>query len=49
MFLKSFYFPLFLAAVYRKTLSACIRMQRVVNRSHTSLTKEVVKRPGADY
>lgn len=49
MFFKSFYFPLFLAAVYRKTISTCTRMQRTVNRSHTSLTKEVVKRPGADY
>jgi len=47
--LKSFYFFLLPAAIVGKAISACTRMQRRVNRSHTSLTKSPVKRPGLDY
>ncbi|QFT72193.1 hypothetical protein FIU92_04070 [Ruegeria sp. THAF33] len=49
MTLKSFYLFLFLAAVFRKAISACTRMQRRVNRSHTSFNTSKVKRPGIDY
>ena len=49
MQLKSFYFFLLLTAVFKKAFTACTRMQRYVNRSHTSLTKGTVKRPGLDH
>lgn len=49
MTLKSFYLFLFLAAVFRKAIATCTRMQRWVNRSHTSFTTDTVKRPGLDY
>ena len=37
-----------LAAFFGKTFGTCVRMQRQVNRLHTSLTKGSVKRPGMD-
>ncbi len=37
-----------LAAFFGKTFGTCFRMQRQVNRLHTSLTKGSVKRPGVD-
>ena len=49
MSLKSFYIFLLLSTVLKKAILACTRIQRQVNRSHTSLTKGVVKRPGLDY
>jgi hypothetical protein len=49
MSLKSFYFCLVLAAVFGKVVSACARMQRRVNRTHTNLTERPVKRPGLDW
>ncbi|WP_420586501.1 hypothetical protein [Ruegeria sp.] len=45
---KSSDFLSLLAAVYGKTIGTCVRMQRQVNRLHTSLTKGSVKRPGID-
>ncbi len=37
-----------LAAFVGKSFGTCFRMQRQVNRLHTSLTKGSVKRPGVD-
>lgn len=37
-----------LAGFFGKTFGACLRMQRRVNRLHTSLTKGPVKRPELD-
>ncbi len=37
-----------LAAFFGKTFGTCTRMQRQVNRLHTSLTKGSVNRPGLD-
>ncbi len=48
MSFKSFYFFLLLNTLAVKTISACSRMQRRVNRSHTSLTKGTVKRRGLE-
>lgn len=49
MSLKSFYIILLPAAIVGKAIAACTRMQRWVNRSHTSLTKGTVKRSELDY
>ncbi len=46
-FKSSGYFSL-LATFFGKTLGACVRMQRQVNRLHTSMTKGSVKRPEPD-
>ncbi len=54
--LTEFYFMSFklsenlslLAAFVGKSFGTCFRMQRQVNRLHTSLTKGSVKRPGVD-
>ncbi len=48
MSFKSFDSLSLLAAFFGKTFGTCVRMQRQVNRLHTSLTKGSVKRPGMD-
>ncbi|SLN75156.1 hypothetical protein RUM8411_04135 [Ruegeria meonggei] len=48
MSFKSSGFLSLLAAFFGKTFGACVRMQRQVNRLHTSLTKGSVKRPELD-
>ncbi len=48
MSFKSFDSFSVLAAFFGKTFGTCFRMQRQVNRLHTSLTKGSVKRPELD-
>ena len=48
MSFKSYGFFSLLAAFFGKTVGTCVRMQRQVNRLHTSLTKGSVKRPELD-
>ncbi len=48
MRLKAFDIVTLLPTFLGKTLSACIRMQRRVNRQHNSLTVDMVKRPEID-
>ncbi len=48
MSFKSFDSFSVLAAFFGKTFGTCFRMQRQVNRLHTSLTKGSVKRPEMD-
>ncbi|MEM6659678.1 MAG: hypothetical protein AAF625_16450 [Pseudomonadota bacterium] len=49
MSLKSFYIFLLLTVLAAKAMTAYYRMQRRVNRTHTSINKITVKRPGLDY
>lgn len=48
MSFKSFNAFSLLAAFFGKSVGTCLRMQRQVNRLHTSLTKGSVKRPEPD-
>ncbi len=48
MSFKSQDFFSLLAGFFGKTLGTCVRMQRQVNRLHTSMTKGSVKRPEVD-
>ncbi len=48
MSFKSFNSFSLMADFFSKSVGACLRMQRRVNRLHTSLTKGSVKRPEPD-